>query len=63
MYNNFDTINLSNLKKKDKIIDKIQSILQSKEAKNISQNAIEKTTIILLNKSWIVTKSVLIAIN
>lgn len=42
LYNNFDTMTLSLLESKNKLIDKIQSILQFKEAKNISKYTIRE---------------------
>lgn len=43
LYNNFDTITASLLKTRDKLINKIQSILQSKKVKNISKCITERT--------------------
>lgn len=43
LHQNFNTIMVSFLKTKNKTIDKIQSILQSKKAKNISKHAIKVT--------------------
>ena len=43
LYNNFNTTTASLLESGDKTIDQIQSILQSKEAKNISKRAIGVT--------------------
>lgn len=43
LYDNFDMTNSSLLEANDKIIDQIQSILQSKETKNISKQVTEGT--------------------
>lgn len=42
LYNNFDTMTLSLLKSKNILIDKIQSILHFKKAKNISKYTIRE---------------------
>lgn len=54
LHNNFDTITASLLKTGDKSIDKIQNILQSKEAKNINKHTTggtRKLIIVFRNKN------------